>query len=64
MPNSQANTIAMLQINQLNFKGKVAAIAKYPDELEQLKSLGVDEAYNIYSEAGAGFARHVKEQLR
>ncbi|MBV7299614.1 cation:proton antiporter family protein [Enterovibrio paralichthyis] len=64
MPNSQANTIAMHQINQLNFKGKVAAIAKYPDELEQLKSLGVDEAYNIYSEAGAGFARHVKEQLR
>lgn len=64
MPNSQANTIAMDLINDLSFKGKVAAIAKYPDELEKLKALGVDEAYNIYREAGAGFARHVKEQLR
>ncbi|WP_325892111.1 cation:proton antiporter family protein [Grimontia sp. NTOU-MAR1] len=63
MPNSHANTIAMEQINQLNFKGRVAAIARYADELEQLKALGVDEAYNIYREAGSGFARHVKEQL-
>ncbi|WP_407330882.1 cation:proton antiporter [Enterovibrio sp. 27052020O] len=63
MPNSQANTLAMEQINQLGFNGKVAAIAKYVDELEQLKALGVNEAYNIYNEAGAGFARHVKDQL-
>ncbi|PML80900.1 cation:proton antiporter family protein [Enterovibrio norvegicus] len=63
MPHSQANTIAMEQIHQLGFNGKVAAIAKYSDELALLKSLGVDEAYNIYCEAGAGFARHVKDQL-
>ncbi|MGF1766077.1 cation:proton antiporter [Enterovibrio makurazakiensis] len=63
MPNSQANTIAMEQINQMGFEGKVAAIAKYVDELEQLKALGVNEAYNIYNEAGSGFARHVKDQL-
>ncbi|PKF50526.1 cation:proton antiporter family protein [Enterovibrio nigricans] len=63
MPNSQANTIAMEQIQQLGFKGKVAAIARYADELEQLQELGVDAAFNIYREAGSGFARHVKEQL-
>lgn len=63
MPHSQANTYAMEQINHTEFKGKVAAIAQYADEVEHLKSLGVDEAYNIYQEAGSGFARHVCEQL-
>ncbi|NUY55498.1 cation:proton antiporter [Salinivibrio sp. EAGSL] len=63
MPNSQANTLALEQIRQTPFKGKVAAIAKYQDELEQLKALGVDEAFNIYQEAGSGFARHVRERF-
>ncbi|OOE97135.1 potassium transporter Kef [Salinivibrio sp. MA351] len=63
MPNSQANTLALEEIRQTPFKGKVAAIAKYQDELEQLKALGVDEAFNIYQEAGSGFARHVRERF-
>ncbi|OOF20795.1 potassium transporter Kef [Salinivibrio sp. IB574] len=63
MPHSQANMLALEQIRQTNFKGKVAAIAKYEDEIEQLKALGVDEAFNIYQEAGSGFARHVREQF-
>ena len=46
-----------------NFKGQIAAIAEYPDQLETLKENGVDAAFNIYSEAGSGFARHVCEQL-
>ena len=29
---------------------------KYPDELEILKKLGVDAAFNIYAEVGTGFA--------
>lgn len=63
MPNSQANTLALEQIRQTPFEGKVAAIAKYQDELDQLKALGVDEAFNIYQEAGSGFARHVRERF-
>ena len=29
-----------------------------------LKAEGFDAAYNIYGEAGSGFANHVSEQLR
>lgn len=63
MPNSHANTTAMQEINDIDFSGKVAAIARYVDEVEELETLGIDAAYNIYLEAGSGFARHVKEQL-
>lgn len=63
MPNSHANSFAMEQINTLNYKGKVAAIAKYTDEMEELENLGIDAAFNIYHEAGRGFARHVCEEL-
>lgn len=63
MPNSQANSFALEQIRQRNYQGKIAAIAKYHDEEELLNELGVDAAFNIYNEAGSGFARHVCEHL-
>ncbi|OAN18517.1 potassium transporter Kef [Photobacterium jeanii] len=63
MPNSHANSFAMEQINTLDYQGKVAAIAKYSDEMEELENLGIDAAFNIYHEAGRGFARHVCEEL-
>ncbi len=56
MPDHNAQVAAINQIKELGFKGKIAATAKYPDELEQLKALGVDAAFNIYAEVGAGFA--------
>ncbi|CAG19439.1 cation:proton antiporter family protein [Photobacterium profundum] len=64
MPHSQANTFALEQVNLRNYDGKVAAIAKYNDDEELLHELGVDAAFNIYNEAGSGFARHVCEHLK
>ncbi|CDT43693.1 putative Kef-type K+ transport system [Vibrio coralliirubri] len=63
MPHHQGNQTALEQLKSRNFKGQIAAIAEYPDQLETLKENGVDAAFNIYSEAGSGFARHVCEQL-
>jgi len=63
MPHSQANTFALEQIRQLGYKGKIAAIARYEDEEATLRELGVDAAFNIYREAGNGFARHVCESV-
>ena len=37
----------------------IAATARYEDEVEQLKDAGVDHVFNIFGEAGAGFADHV-----
>lgn len=63
MPHSQANTFALEQIRERNYQGKIAAIAKYSDDEDILHALGVDAAFNIYNEAGSGFARHVCEHL-
>jgi len=41
----------------------LAAIARYPDEIDLLNKAGVDAAFNLYGEAGAGFADHVYDRL-
>lgn len=37
---------------------KVAAISRYDDEMLELKEAGVDVVFNLYEEAGFGFADH------
>jgi glutathione-regulated potassium-efflux system ancillary protein KefC len=50
------------QLANASFEGKVAATSKFPDEIESLQQHGVDITFNIYTEAGAGFATHVAGQ--
>ncbi|NLS11595.1 cation:proton antiporter [Vibrio sp. SM6] len=64
MPHHQGNQTALNQLKARGFKGQVAAIAAYQDQFDGLFASGVDAAFNIYSEAGSGFARHVCEQLQ
>lgn len=64
MPHHQANQIALNQLNQRRFTGQIAAIAEYPDQMDSLLAEGAHAAFNIYSEAGSGFARHVCEHLQ
>ncbi|MBT8130581.1 MAG: cation:proton antiporter [Gammaproteobacteria bacterium] len=56
MPDHNAQVAAIKQIRERGFEGKIAATAKYPDDLEKLEELGVDAALNIYAEVGTGFA--------
>ncbi|EJO2019879.1 cation:proton antiporter [Vibrio vulnificus] len=64
MPHHQGNQTALEQLKRRNYQGQIAAIAEYTDQLEMLTNSGVHAAFNIYNEAGSGFARHVCEQLR
>ena len=64
MPHHQGNQLALLQLQRKSFKGQIAAIAEYPDQLDALIECGVDAAFNIYNEAGSGFARHVLDHLQ
>ena len=64
MPNGTANIYALDQLKTRRFQGKIAAIAKYSDEETQLHQQGIDAAFNIYSEAGSGFARDVCDHLQ
>lgn len=62
LPNFSTTLAVVELLVQSDFKGKIAATAKFPDEIEQLKQAGVDTVFNMHSEAGAGFASHVLDQ--
>lgn len=49
-------------LRECGFSGVIAAVAKFDDDLEELKAMGVI-AFNYYAEAGAGFAEHVVKHL-
>jgi len=63
LPNHRENIIAAKQLALTGFKGKIAATTKWDDEVKELEEHGVQAAYNIYSEAGAGFAENINKQL-
>ncbi|MDH3343550.1 MAG: NAD-binding protein, partial [Gammaproteobacteria bacterium] len=63
MPKPEENLFAFQQLEANGFKGMVAGTAKYDDQVEMLKAAGLDAAFNIYGEAGAGFANHVSDEL-
>jgi len=61
---NHAETIRVASLlRNSGYEGVIAAVANYPDQVEELKSLGVI-AFNIFAEAGAGFAEHVHNQLK
>ena len=62
LPNLQANLDALEQLREISFPGRIAATARFPDELEQLQQFGATAVFNIYTEASAGFAEHVEVQ--
>jgi predicted Kef-type K+ transport protein len=63
MKNHSANRIAAQRLQRSHFSGRIAAIAHYDDELRELMELGVDDVFNLYAEAGTGFAEHVCERF-
>ncbi|MGM0624766.1 MAG: cation:proton antiporter [Bacteroidota bacterium] len=63
MGDHQSNMYAIERLKRINFNGMIAATGLYDDEVQELKENGVQSAYNIKSEAGAGFADHVCQTL-
>ncbi|MFQ5937746.1 MAG: NAD(P)-binding protein, partial [Acidiferrobacterales bacterium] len=62
---SHAENLAVAKVlRETGYDGHVAATARYTDEVAALEAAGADAAYDIYREAGTGFAQHVAEQLR
>jgi len=63
MKNHNANRIAASRLKHSHFRGKIAAIAHFDDEKIELQNLGVESVFNLYQEAGIGFAEHVCEVM-
>jgi hypothetical protein len=64
MPNHQGNMYAAKQLRNFHFNCQVAAIARFPEEVEELSAIGVCAAYNLYDQAGAGLVRTAQEGCR
>jgi predicted Kef-type K+ transport protein len=63
MPQLSANLDVAQRLAELAQDVQIAAVARYPDELDILHEAGVHAAYDASAEAGAGFAVHVQERF-
>ncbi|CAM3951278.1 Glutathione-regulated potassium-efflux system protein KefC [Vibrio aerogenes CECT 7868] len=63
LPNHQANMNSVLRLKEMGYQGRIAATAKHHDEEDELKALGVDHTFNIYTVAGLGFANELESFL-
>lgn len=63
MPDHDANLYALQQIRAAHFGGFVAAMARFPDEVEPLQAAGAEVAFDVYGEAGIGFAGDILNRL-
>ncbi|WP_028863399.1 cation:proton antiporter [Psychromonas aquimarina] len=65
MPDHNGNRYAAEQLNKIaSCSFKVAALAHYKADEKELNELGVSPVYNMYEEAGSGFAHHVWTELQ
>ena len=62
LPNLASNLAVLDQLNTSSSYCRVAATARFPDEVEVLRKAGAASVYNLYAEAGSGFAAHVAAQ--
>jgi D-arabinose 1-dehydrogenase-like Zn-dependent alcohol dehydrogenase len=51
MPGHAGTVHALTQLRNRAFGGRIAAIVKYPEEVEVLRELGADAVFHIYDEA-------------
>lgn len=59
MPKVSENVFAARHLKAEGFGGIIGAIAQFRDDEPALQEAGVDLVFNLYAEAGAGFAQHV-----
>lgn len=61
MPNLKELVTTVEMIKQTGYSGLISAAVKQDDCIQPLKEAGVTSVYNVYAEAGSGFANHVCE---
>ena len=62
LTNHSENLTVVGLARQFGYRNRLAVVARYPDEQAELQSLGCI-AFNLYAEAGHGFAEHVIQQI-
>ena len=63
LPKHQEDLQAARELAETGYRGMIAATVKFDDEIEALHKAGIHAAFNLYAEAGAGFAEHASGLL-
>ncbi|MGQ0657069.1 MAG: cation:proton antiporter domain-containing protein [Chromatiales bacterium] len=63
LPDVQANQFAARQLRRRGFRGLISAASRHPEDARAIAAAGASMTFNIFDEAGVGFAEHVWEEL-
>ena len=63
MPFHKANLIALGRLHAAGFTGKVAAVARYDDDVAALLRHGAHAVFHLYGSAGAALADHAADMV-
>ena len=63
LPNRAAKLAVLDRIRGAGFEGRIAAAARFPDEIEAIFEAGASILFNLSAEAGSGFAKHVAAEI-
>jgi predicted Kef-type K+ transport protein len=62
LTNHSENMDVVKLLKSMGYQGHIAVIARFPDEQKELMEMGCI-AFNLYAEAGHGFAEHVFDMI-
>lgn len=62
LTNHQENLLVGRLLADLGYRGRMAAVVRFSEEAEELEKAGIS-AFNLYAQAGSGFAAHAAAPL-
>ncbi len=63
MPRHEANVTAVEQLQKAGYKGFLAATARFEDQAEELREMGVHSVYNVFANVGAAYAEYSRREF-
>lgn len=64
LPNHHETLEVVRRLREFGYTGLLATTVQFADHQAALEQAGVDAAFNLYAEAGSGFAEHVCRELQ
>ncbi len=63
LTNHEENMRVSRLLEDFGYRGQLSAVVRFAEEAEELEARGIS-TFNLYAQAGAGFAAHATEQLQ
>ena len=62
LTNHRENMLVAELLRSMGYRGELAAVVRHEDHAAEMQAAGIS-AFNLYGEAGSGFAAHASELL-